>query len=386
MGLYVLVRGRHLAPAATIEAVPAVERPTMPKEDLQKLQGIFSVDSFYATNISNYQDGAMVKGNLRSDPQSAYAHIQTNLRQLFTKPYQLFLVKGLDQRPLVVILPERPVRVPPLWQKGLALVLLVVSVFTVAHLSEQLHLGWWLSLGLVSILAGRELALRWMAHRYGVKMSLPFALPSWQLGGFGSLSRFLSPLSDRKMLFDLAIAPAVMGGSLSLAFVTVGLCLSRFSDTLPTIEIPSQLFCTSALTGLLAKLVLGDKLHIDFVNVHPLVLVGWLGLVITSLNLLPAGQLDGGRLIQAMYGKRTANWTTVFTLLGLGTAAVIYPIALYWGMIILLLARDTDTLLYNELTETDSDRDAWGMVILFLMALTLLPITRGVAEFWQIGN
>lgn len=394
IGLYLLFRGRSASAIKETAIPPAalVERPTMDKENLQKLQGIFSIDSFYATNISNYQDGALVRGNLRSDPQSAYAKLQDNLHRLFTKSYQLFLVQGADQRPLVVILPERQVMAPPLWQKGLAIGLIAFTAFTVEHLSSQFRLGWWLIFGVLAIIGVRELALRWTAHHYSVQLSLPFALPSWQLGGFGLFSRFLSPLIDRKVLLDLAVAPAIAGGGLSLFFLLTGLVLSRFLNSpiptieIPMIEIPSQIFCTSALTGLLAKLILGTKLHISFVNVHPLVIVGWLGLLITSLNLLPAGQLDGGRIIQAMYGKRTANWTTLLTLLGLGLASLIYPIAFYWAIIIFLLVRDTDIPLFNELTETDLDRDAVGMILLFLMALTLLPITTGVAEFLQIGN
>ena len=67
----------------------------------------------------------------------------------------------------------------------------------------------------------------------------------------------------------------------------------------------------------------------DLVDVDPLVLMGWLGLVITALNVMPAGRLDGGRLIQAVYGRKITGRTTVVTLIILTVVALGNPLALY---------------------------------------------------------
>jgi membrane-associated protease RseP (regulator of RpoE activity) len=101
---------------------------------------------------------------------------------------------------------------------------------------------------------------------------------------------------------------------------------------------------------------------------------------------MPAGQLDGGRMIQAIYGRKTATWTTTGTLLVLAIATLINPLALYWGGIILVLLRDLELPMRNELSELDSDRDALGIFALFWMLITLLPITPVVAERLGIGG
>jgi membrane-associated protease RseP (regulator of RpoE activity) len=209
-------------------------------------------------------------------------------------------------------------------------------------------------------------------------------LPSSQLGSFGAFSRISSPLPNRFALFDIAIAPALASGLLSLGLLLVGLYLSGIG--MGGIEIPSQIFQASVLAGTLAKLFLGDALHTNFVSIHPLVILGWLGSVITALNLMPAGQLDGGRIVQSIYGRRTASWTTVLTLIFLVIATVINPLALYWGGIILILLRDLERPMLNELSELDGDREALGVVALFWMLITLLPLTSGVAERLGIGS
>lgn len=375
-------RLRHQPQELSEVSVPP--RPPMSKETLHKLQSIFNIDSFYATSISNYQDGAIVKGNLRTDPQLAHTRLTASLRHTLGDDYQLFLVEGNDRRPLVIILPHRPLVPPNLWQKGLALSLVALSATAAYVLGSGIGAGLVVAGGLLLILAVRELALRWTARQHGVNLSLPFVLPSLQLGSFGSFSRFLSAVPSRSALLDLAIAPASASGIMSLVILAGGLGLSAMHYG--NLEIPSQVFQASALTGLLAKLFLGDRLHVDFVTIHPLVVLGWVGLVITALNLLPAGQLDGGRIIQAIYGRRTASWTTLISLVLLAIAGILHPLALYWGAIILLLLRNLEPLMLNELSEPEGDRDAMGIFALFWMLLTLLPLTPAVAEYLQIGG
>ena len=76
---------------------------------------------------------------------------------------------------------------------------------------------------------------------------------------------------------------------------------------------PSEFLKASVLVGTLARVVLGPAVHQNIVDIHPLAIIGWLGLVITAINLMPAGQLDGGRILQAIYGRKVAGRATLFT-------------------------------------------------------------------------
>ncbi|MEA5486270.1 MULTISPECIES: site-2 protease family protein [Pseudanabaena] len=370
----------------------------LPVEDMKLIQGIFGIETYYVTETIPYQEGAIFKGNLRGEPDVVHNRLTQTLSDRLGDKYNLFLVEGQDRKPVVIVLPSRVSTIDnnTIPQRILIAVLIVANGYTALNLGalvagipvvqapQEYLVGLPFALGIGTILGVRELAMRMMAKKYKVTMSLPFLLPSSQLGSFGAFSRISTPLPNRLALFDIAIAPAVVSGLLSLGLLLVGLYLSAIG--LGSIDIPSQIFQASVLAGTLAKLFLGDALHTNFVSIHPLVILGWLGSVITALNLMPAGQLDGGRIVQSIYGRRTASWTTVLTLIFLVIATVINPLALYWGGIILILLRDLERPMLNELSELDGDREALGVVALFWMLITLLPLTSGVAERLGIGS
>ncbi|WP_055075176.1 site-2 protease family protein [Pseudanabaena sp. 'Roaring Creek'] len=371
---------------------------SLPAEDMKLMQGIFGIETYYVTETIPYQEGAIFKGNLRGEPDVVHDRLTKSLHDRLGDRYNLFLVEGQDRKPVVIVLPSRVSNVDnnTIPQRLLILVLIVANGYTALNLGalvggipvvqspQEYLIGLPFALGIGAILGLRELAMRLMAKKYKVKMSLPFLLPSSQLGSFGAFSRISSPLPNRVALFDIAIAPALVSGLVSLIVLLVGLRLSAIG--MGSIDIPSQIFQASVLAGTLAKLFLGNALQDSFISIHPLVVLGWLGSAITALNLMPAGQLDGGRIVQSVYGRRTASWTTVLTLIFLVIATVINPLALYWGGIILILLRDLERPMLNELSELDGDREALGVVALFWMLITLLPITSSVADRLGIGG
>lgn len=190
-------------------------------------------------------------------------------------------------------------------------------------------------------------------------------------------------LPNRKVLFDIAFAGPAAGGIVSLIMLLIGLILSHPGSMF---QVPSEFFSGSILVGTLAKVVLGSAVNQPLVDVHPLTVVGWLGLVITALNLMPAGQLDGGRIVQAIYGRKTAQRTSLATLIILGIVSLANPLALYWVIVILFLQRDLERPSLNELTEPDDARAALGLLALFLMVATLLPLTPALAGRLGIGG
>jgi membrane-associated protease RseP (regulator of RpoE activity) len=115
------------------------------------------------------------------------------------------------------------------------------------------------------------------------------------------------------------------------------------------------------------------------------VIIGWLGLVITALNLMPAGQLDGGRIVQAIYGRKTAGRATIATLILLALVSLGNTLAMYWAIVIFFLQRDAERPSLNEVSEPDDARAALGLLALFLMIATLLPLTPALAGRLGIG-
>jgi membrane-associated protease RseP (regulator of RpoE activity) len=168
-----------------------------------------------------------------------------------------------------------------------------------------------------------------------------------------------------------------------LGLLLTGLGLSHPGSGLP---IPTQFFEGSVLVGTLAKAVLRSALAEPIVNVHPLVVVGWIGLIYAAINLMPAGCLDGGRMVQAIYGRKTAQTTTIATLILLAIVSLVNSLALYWAILILFLQRTLERPSLNELTEPDDTRAGLALVALFLMITVLLPLTPSLAGRLGIGG
>ncbi|PMB17779.1 site-2 protease family protein [Fischerella thermalis] len=385
-------------PETTSTVEPAqvkLEVLPIPEADLNAIKGIFGLDTFFATETIAYQEGAIFKGNLRGEAEMVHNRLTAKLQEALGDKYRLYLVENTDGKPVVIVLPSRnDPRPMSVSQKVFAIILLVSTVATsleasgilqgfdlfanVARLPETLPIG----LGILVILLAHEIGHWLLARRHNIRLSWPYLLPAVQIGSFGAITRFESLLPNRKVLFDIALAGPAAGGIVSVLMLIAGLLLSHPGSMF---QLPNQFFQGSILVGSLARVVLGSALQSPLVDVHPLVVIGWLGLVITALNLMPAGQLDGGRIVQAIYGRKTAGRTTFATLILLGLVALGNPLAMYWAIVILFLQRDLERPSLNEISEPDDARAALGLLALFLMVATLLPLTPGLAGRLGIG-
>lgn len=368
----------------------------IPEEDLNAIKGIFGIDTFFATQTIAYQEGAIFRGNIRGEPETVHERLSVNLKKSLGDKYRLFLVENTDGKPVVIILPSRnEPRSMTLAQKIFGVVLFFATIATSMETAgiilnfdffaspERYQETLPIAGGIIAILIAHEIGHWSLARRYDIRLSWPYFLPAVQIGSFGSITRFESILPSRKVLFDIALAGPAVSGIVSLVLLIVGFLLSHQGSYF---EIPNQFFQGSILVGSLAKVVLGSALESQLVGVHPLVIIGWLGLVITALNLMPAGQLDGGRIVQAIYGRKTAQRTTIVTLIVLGLVSLVNPLAIYWAIVILFLQRDLERPSLNEITEPDDARAALGLLALFLMITTLIPLSPALAGSLGIGN
>ncbi|MDT7944868.1 MAG: site-2 protease family protein, partial [Cyanobacteriota bacterium PSP.bin.10] len=378
---------------APLEAPAVLQR--ISAEDLQAIQSIFGLDTFFVTETVPYGEGAIFKGNLRQEAEVVLPLLVEKLKEQVGSRYQLFLVEDPAEKPAVVVLPDPIVNYrASVGAQILAGALLVFSFVATLEVGANLlgfrlldAPGRWVealpvAAGIFAILLVHETGHRWMAGKYGVRLSPAFVIPSLGIGTLGSLNRIQSPVPNRKALFDIAFAGPAASGILSLLVLLAGLKLSGSEG----LYVPTEIFRSSILVGTLARLVLGSQLQAELVPIHPFVAVGWIGLAITALSLLPAGQLDGGRIVQAVYGRKTAARATFITLIALAVAAISNVLALYWALLILFIAREPERPPQDEITETDGQRDALALLALFLMVMTLLPIAPALAGFLNFPN
>lgn len=386
----------------TMEATPLPSKDSppdlspMPPDDLKLIKGIFGIETFYATETVPFQDGVIFNGNLRGDGALVHSRLSRNLQERVGDRYRLFLVENPDGKPVVVVLPRsNEPKVSNLTQKLIALLLFIATLSTCLirggiqsgfnlvvdwqRVSEALPI----TIGLLVVLMSHELGHWWVARHHQVRLSWPFFLPTWEIGSFGAITRFESILPNRSVLFDISIAGPLCGGLVSITMLIIGLFLSRGEAP---IQVPSAIFEGSLLVSALAKTILGESLQEGTITIHPLTIIGWVGLVITALNVMPAGQLDGGRIIQAIYGRKMAGRTSFATLIILGLGALFNALALYWAVVILVLQQGQERPSLNDITEPDDSRAALALLMLFIMVITLLPLTPVLAGRLGIGG
>ncbi|MEL7332210.1 MAG: site-2 protease family protein [Cyanobacteria bacterium J06560_2] len=371
-------------------------RPPIPTEDLAIIEGIFGIDTFFRTQTVPFQEGAIFKGNLRGKPDIAAKTLSNKLTEKLGDRYRSFLIADPEDKPVVVVLPkENGPKPTSVGQRVLAVALAIAAIATTLETAailqsfdifqsperwpEVLPIG----LGLMAVLGVHELGHIALAQRRNVNISPPFLLPAWQLGAFGAITRFESILKNRTVLFDVAAAGPAAGGLLSFIFLLLGLLLSHPGSLF---QLPAGFFKGSIFVGTLSRLILGgDILQGDLVDVHPLFIIGWIGLIITAINLLPAGQLDGGRMVQAIYGRKTLIKSTTITLVLLAIVGLFNPLALYWAVLIVFLQRQPERPCTDDLSEPNDARAAWTLSALLLMLLVLLPLTPSLAGRIGIG-
>jgi len=350
-----------------VPPAPEVTPPTttQPFASLAEVQDVLGWDQFLATEWHPCRAGVVVRGNLRCDPAQAHQALTAKLQSRWGNDYCLFLMRDEQDRPVVVILPAAAVAPEPVpWLPGLSLGLLAVAAVT----CWQVVPLW--GLGLVGVLLAHEAGHRWQARRYGVGLRWPLWVPGVELGCFGAVTPLATVVPHRTALWDIAAAGPAVGAGVSLVLVLVGLGLSAAGQG--TLLEPERLQ-ESVLVAALARLVLGDQLHHPLIPVHPLVTVGWLGLVVTALHLLPVGCLDGGSMVQAVYGEKVLRATTWVSAVVLGLVGLGQPMLLVWGVLLVLVQRQPERPALEALSEPDDLRVwlTWGALLGAL--LVLLP-------------
>jgi membrane-associated protease RseP (regulator of RpoE activity) len=191
---------------------------------------------------------------------------------------------------------------------------------------------------LMSILLCHELGHYLMGRRHGVEASLPYFIPvppQITLGTLGAVIRMDKPIADRNALFDVGAAGPVAGLIVAIPLLVIGLCLSHVAP-IPT-DAEHGIEGNSILYALLKYAVFHRWLPADGVDVdlHPMAFAGWVGLLITMINLMPIGQLDGGHVARAALGDTHEAWSrrlhVALAIFGLGVGLAMFRAAIAAG-------------------------------------------------------
>lgn len=250
---------------------------------------------------------------------------------------------------------------------------------------ERFAVGLPYSLGLLLILGTHELGHYFTAKAHGIQVTPPFFIPvPFALGTFGAFIKIKSLTPNRRALFDVAVAGPLAGLVFAIPALLVGL---RFSQVVPG-SIPESLgnvgvnIDSSVLLACLTKVSLGaSALAGNHLLLHPLAFAGWLGLIVTALNLLPIGQLDGGHISHALFGSRHAHALSMAATAGLFLLALfVWPGLMFWAFIVFFIAGTHDAPAANDVTPVGFPRRLIGYFTFLLLLLIIIPVPRGLYE------
>jgi len=161
-----------------------------------------------------------------------------------------------------------------------------------------LLLGLPFSLSLMGILLAHELGHYFLCRRYRVRATLPYFIPAPTLiGTLGAFIRIGGFIESRAALFDIGIAGPIAGFVVAVPTMLAGLALSR---PLAGAADPDLQFGFPLIFQLGHALLHHGGPPLEFYHLHPVALAGWAGMLATSLNLIPGGQLDGGHIVFAI--------------------------------------------------------------------------------------
>jgi membrane-associated protease RseP (regulator of RpoE activity) len=343
--------------------------------------------------VPEHRDAIRLRGHLQVPSERAYPKIAARLRALgYTAMLRHDEETGLDELlALPGTMPEYDR--PRLWVHVLLFGLTVLTTLYVgAGMSEarpaddlwwplfHFWTGWPFALSLLSILLAHELGHYFMSRHHRVAASLPYFVPlpipdflGNVLGTMGAVIRMKAPITNRRVMLDIGSAGPLSGLVVAVPVLLLGLAMSQIQP-LPLNQAYSM-EGNSLLYLLLKYAVFGRWLPAGGVDVfiHPVAFAGWAGLLVTSLNLIPAGQLDGGHVLYSLVGTRAQRltWPIILVLLGLGL--VVWPGWLLWAGLVFLFGQGHPGPL-DRITRLDARRKVLAVVVLLVLVLTFTPV------------
>ncbi len=227
------------------------------------------------------------------------------------------------------------------------------------------------AVSLMAILLFHEFSHYIASKKHRTNATLPYFIPAPSLiGTFGAFIKMKSPIITRRALIDIGASGPIAGFIIAVIACIIGLSLSSI-DSIP----PEQGFLTlgeSILFSLLAKIILGTPPENYSIILHPVAFAGWIGLFVTSLNLIPVGQLDGGHILYAVIGGRHRQTSIFFIGVLIILGIFLWMGWLVWAALLLILGVKHPPVIYWEIP-LDKKRSIASLCTLIIFIITFIP-------------
>lgn len=315
-----------------------------------------------------------IEGRFLIEPARAYEHLEGRFREL---GYVLLLRRDGDRQIALGIPGELPKSTGRPWVAVAMFALTVLSTLWVgsgyAGQPDDLLAGWPFTVSLLGILLTHEMGHYLVARWQKVPATLPYFIPfPTILGTMGAVIQIKAPPRDRRSLLLLGAAGPLAGLVVAIPVLILGLSQSHVA----AINYGLGYFQegNSLLYAALKYLVFGQILPSNGMDVMigPVAFAGWAGLLVTGMNLIPAGQLDGGHITYSLLGNR-ARWLMWGVVGGLLALSLLWQGWLLWAALVLLFGR-VNSVPLDDVTELTAREKALAVVALIVFVLVFIPI------------
>ena len=353
------------------------------------LYGIFHADKSYKS-----ESDLVYEGRFLIDTDSAYQRLNDTLKNSSAKA--LFQEDDAGRNFIIVTMDKSKTTSASKQKTWINALLFILTFLTTTWAGaaqvginllmepDKFSAGLTYSIPLILILGVHELGHYFAARKHGIKVTLPYFIPvPFALGTFGAFIQMKSVAENRKSLFDVGIAGPLAGLVIAIPALIIGIQNSAIIPLTNQSTMQSGADVgSSILFALITKLTLGQELLAGHtLLLSPLAFAGWLGLLLTGLNLVPVGQLDGGHVAHALFGRKNAHTIGVvamFALLLLGL--FVWSGLITWAIIIFFLAGIKSAPTLNDVSKLDNKRTALGLIAFIILFLILIPLPH---SFYQ---
>lgn len=285
---------------------------------------------------------------------------------------------------------------------------------TIVFLFQHIFTGWPFALSMMGILFAHEMGHYLMCRYYRVPATLPFFIPAPLISPLGTLGAFIAMRGipkNKRVLFDVGVAGPLAGVVIAIPVLFIGLSISQLGAIGPAAPGTSGLLEGNSIFYLLSKYIVFGRLlpepitlgglspavywlryfftgqPIPFngldVQLNPVALAGWAGLLVTALNLVPVGTLDGGHVAYGLFGEKARRIfpVAIGALIALSILPSLLTLSLgafnfswlLWVFILFWLG-NVRTQPLDDITPLDRRRRALGFFMLVMFVLLFTPI------------
>jgi membrane-associated protease RseP (regulator of RpoE activity) len=223
------------------------------------------------------------------------------------------------------------------------------------------------SVAIMAIIGTHELAHYFAARKYGVEATLPYFIPAPTLiGTFGAVINVKSPIPNKDALFDLGASGPLAGLIVTIPVLFIGIFLS----TVEPIKAGTIIFNPPLLMSIIAYFAAPVAPEGYMISIHPVAFAGWVGIVVTMLNLMPVSFLDGGHISRSIFKQKfhkLISFAGVLVTIVLGWI----PMAILMA-IIMVMSREHPGAMDN-VGKLSRNRKILSIVLVVVLLLCLAP-------------